>query len=74
MARSMLTISVKVGRSDGSADQHCSISRLQCGSHESGTGGRRVSLTIPPGLIVHHIMQLPKCYRKNNGNGLKLVR
>ena len=49
MARNLLTTSVKLGLSDGSANQHCSISELHCGSHDSGTGGRRVLFTIPPG-------------------------
>lgn len=48
MARSRPAISVKLGRSDGSADQHCSINNLQSGSEFSGMGGRNVLLTIPP--------------------------
>jgi hypothetical protein len=48
MERSLFAISVKLGRSDGSVDQHCSISDLHSGSQESGTCGRRVLLTMPP--------------------------
>lgn len=48
MERNLPAISVKVGRSDGSVDQHCSISDLHSGSQESGTAGRRVLLTMPP--------------------------
>jgi hypothetical protein len=48
MARRLLPISVKLGLSDGSADQHCSINALHWGSQDSGTGGRSVLFTIPP--------------------------
>jgi hypothetical protein len=48
MERSRFTTSVKLGRSDGSVAQHCSISALHSRSHVSGTGGRRVLLTMPP--------------------------
>lgn len=46
--RSSFAISVKLGLSDGSDDQHLSISDLHSGSHDSGIGGRNVLLTIPP--------------------------
>ena len=48
MARSSSAISVKLGLSDGSDDQHLSISDLHSGSQDSGTGGRKVLLKIPP--------------------------
>jgi len=48
MARRLLPISVKLGLSDGSADQHCSINALHWESQDSGTGGRSVLFTIPP--------------------------
>jgi hypothetical protein len=48
IARNSFAISVKFGLSDGSADQHLSINDLQSGSQVSGTGGRKVLLTIPP--------------------------
>lgn len=48
--RNSFAISVKLGLSDGSADQHFSISDLQSGSQDSGIGGRNVLLTIPPEL------------------------
>lgn len=46
--RNSLAISVKVGLSDGSDDQHLSINNVHSGSQDSGTGGRKVLLTIPP--------------------------
>src|SRR4051812_26530904 len=46
--RNLVAISVKLGLSNGSADQHCSINDVHSGSHNSGTGGRKVLLTIPP--------------------------
>lgn len=51
MDRNSFAISVKHGLSDGSDDQHLSMSDLQSGLHESGTGGRNVLLTIPPIII-----------------------
>lgn len=51
MDLSSLAISVKLGLSNGSEDQHLSISDLQSGSQDSGTGGLNVLLTIPPELI-----------------------
>lgn len=48
MDLSSLAISVKLGLSDGSEDQHLSISDLQSGSQVSGSGGLSVLLTIPP--------------------------
>lgn len=50
ITRSSLAISVKLGLSDGSADQHLSMSDFQSRSQDSGTGGRKVLLTIPPAL------------------------
>lgn len=50
ITRSSLAISVKLGLSDGSADQHRSMSDFQSESQDSGTGGRSVLLTIPPAL------------------------
>lgn len=49
--RKWLAMSVKLGLSTGSADQHLSIKDLQPGSHDSGTGGLSVLLTIPPELL-----------------------
>lgn len=49
--RNWLAISVKLGLSDGSADQHLSIKDLHSGSHDSGTGGLSVLLTIPPEIL-----------------------
>lgn len=46
--RNSFAISVKLGLSDGSADQHLSIIDLHSRSQDSGTGGRNVLLTIPP--------------------------
>ena len=48
MERNPLAISEKEGLSDGSDDQHLSISNLHSGSQDSGTGGRNVLFTIPP--------------------------
>lgn len=48
MERNLLAISVKLGLSDGSVDQHCSINDLHSGSQYSGTCGRSLLLTIPP--------------------------
>ncbi|KAL0910304.1 hypothetical protein M5K25_021272 [Dendrobium thyrsiflorum] len=42
MERNLLAISVKLGLSVGSADQHCSINAPHSGSQESGTVGLRV--------------------------------
>lgn len=50
MARNWFAIAVKLGLSEGSADQHRSISDLHSGSHDSGTEGRKVLLTIPPDI------------------------
>jgi len=46
--RNSFAISVKVGLSDGSDDQHLSINIVHSGSQHSGIGGRKVLLTIPP--------------------------
>lgn len=46
--RNSFAISVKFGLSDGSDDQQLSINDLQSGSHDPGTAGRSVLLTIPP--------------------------
>lgn len=43
-----LAMTVKLGLSDGSADQHLSINDFHSGSHDSGMSGRSVLLTIPP--------------------------
>lgn len=48
MERKLCAISVKFGLSDGSDDQHLSISDLHSGSQDSGTSGRNVLLTMPP--------------------------
>ena len=48
MVRNWFATSVKLGLSDGSALQHLSINILHSGSHDSGTAGRSVLLTIPP--------------------------
>jgi len=63
MERNPLAISVKEGLSDGSDDQHISISSLHSGSQDSGTGGLKVLFTIPPEL----------CLKNQNLNNLKLV-
>lgn len=46
--RNSFAISVKLGLSGSSDDQHLSINDLHSGSQPSGTGGRSVLLTIPP--------------------------
>jgi hypothetical protein len=51
IARNSFAISVKLGLSDGSDDQHLPITDLQSGSQDSGIGGRNVLLTIPPEII-----------------------
>lgn len=48
MERNSCAMSVKLGLSDGSDDQHLSISDLHSGSQDSGTSGRNVLLTMPP--------------------------
>lgn len=48
IARNWFAISVKLGLSDGSDDQHLSMSDFHSGSQNSGTGGLKVLLTIPP--------------------------
>lgn len=53
---------VKFGLSFGSDDQHLSIRALQAGSHDSGTWGRKVLLTIPPTMMLKHKMV---CWKNN---------
>jgi hypothetical protein len=52
MERKSLAISVNEGLSDGSDDQHLSISTLHSGSQDSGTRGRKVLFTMPPELCL----------------------
>ena len=54
MERNWFAILVKLGLSDGSEDQHLSISDFHSGSQDSGTGGLKVLLTIPPALCVEN--------------------
>lgn len=48
MARNLLVISVKDGRSSGIGDQHCCIKLFHSESHRGGMGGLSVFVTIPP--------------------------
>lgn len=50
IARKRFAISVKPGLSDGSDDQHLSISDFHSRSQDSGMAGLKVLLTIPPAL------------------------
>ncbi|KAK6927729.1 CAP domain [Dillenia turbinata] len=48
IALNWLAISVKLGLSEGSEDQHHSINDFHSGSQDYAVGGRNVLLTIPP--------------------------
>jgi hypothetical protein len=52
-------MSVKPGLSAGSDAQHLSINNFQLGSHQVGTLGRRVLLTMPPAKIPRQSFQFP---------------
>lgn len=61
---SLSAISVKLGLSAGSADQHLSIRALHSDSQDSSTGGRNVLLTIPPveqNSLIDHITMILCC-------------
>ncbi len=59
IARKLLAMSVKPGLSTGSDAQHLSINNFQLGSHQVGTFGRRVLLTMPPAKIPRQSFQFP---------------
>lgn len=64
---------MKLGLSDGSGDQHLSISDLHSESQESGIGGRSVLLTIPPELQLKYQLAAAQHLSQPKGKNIREV-